>query len=511
MKVACQTCDAKYTISDEKVRGKTVKIKCKKCGTSIIAGEAAAPSGDGGAQWSLNVGDDDTRTATLAEVAELYRDGVIQDDTYVWREGMPDWVPLSSVDELRDAVAGARDEDQPTRMGKVPSAVMRAGKASEPQQAARRTDAPRGRDLFGAPAAATPAPQPQLIDEEQATTAFDAGAMAARAPVARPVPAPTAPAPKEINDGEASGLIDIKLLQNMRGGPPPKPKRDDKLDDLFGVSSSPFDAPAPAPMLMALDLTAPSPPDPPPPAPAPVAAAPTMAAMAPLPQKKSNTGLIIGGLLGVLVLGAAGAGVALVVGKKSDAAPSTSAAATSADKPADDKASEPPKADASAEAPHQDKPADSADAVAAAPTTIPTADAKDAKPKTAAELKKEAAEKKKKEEEAKKKEAEAKAKEADAKAPAGGGGDAPFDRAAALSALGGAAGAAQSCKKSDGPTGSGRATVTFAPSGRVTQAQIDGAFAGTSVGSCIAAKFRGAKIPAFAGSPVTVKKSFSIH
>ncbi len=47
MKITCQSCQAKYTIADEKVAGKTVKIKCKKCGATIVVhgneGAGAAP------------------------------------------------------------------------------------------------------------------------------------------------------------------------------------------------------------------------------------------------------------------------------------------------------------------------------------------------------------------------------------------------------------------------------------------------------------------------------------
>jgi hypothetical protein len=54
--------------------------------------------------------------------------------------------------------------------------------------------------------------------------------------------------------------------------------------------------------------------------------------------------------------------------------------------------------------------------------------------------------------------------------------------------------------------------VTFAPSGNVTSASVQGApFAGTSVGGCIASAFRSAKVPAFDGSPVSVTKSFNIN
>ncbi len=103
-----------------------------------------------------------------------------------------------------------------------------------------------------------------------------------------------------------------------------------------------------------------------------------------------------------------------------------------------------------------------------------------------------------------------KAPEKKEEAPAGGGGE--FNRSAATSALGAAAGAARGCAKPDGPTGSGRVKVTFAPSGRVTTATIEGPpFAGTAVGGCIAGAFRGAHIPAFDGSPVSVTKSFSVN
>ena len=36
MKIQCQSCQAKYTIADEKVLGKVVKIRCKKCSATIV-------------------------------------------------------------------------------------------------------------------------------------------------------------------------------------------------------------------------------------------------------------------------------------------------------------------------------------------------------------------------------------------------------------------------------------------------------------------------------------------
>ena len=36
MKITCQSCQAKYTIADDKVLGKIVKIRCKKCAATIV-------------------------------------------------------------------------------------------------------------------------------------------------------------------------------------------------------------------------------------------------------------------------------------------------------------------------------------------------------------------------------------------------------------------------------------------------------------------------------------------
>jgi predicted Zn finger-like uncharacterized protein len=97
------------------------------------------------------------------------------------------------------------------------------------------------------------------------------------------------------------------------------------------------------------------------------------------------------------------------------------------------------------------------------------------------------------------------------KPPDTGGEKPPFNKGAAASAIGALKGAAQGCKKADGPQGHARVSITFAPSGRVTVATVTGPpFAGTPVGGCIAATFRRASVPAFSGSNVTVHTSVAI-
>jgi hypothetical protein len=85
-----------------------------------------------------------------------------------------------------------------------------------------------------------------------------------------------------------------------------------------------------------------------------------------------------------------------------------------------------------------------------------------------------------------------------------------FDKAAAKTALNSAAQASSSCG-AGGEPGKGKIQVTFAPTGKVSDAQlVEGPFVGTTAGKCAVRLFKAAKVPAFSGAPVTVAKSFKI-
>src|SRR5271165_4313766 len=99
MKITCQSCQSKYNVADEKVQGKIVKIRCRKCGATIVvnatSGAArngsvpappAADAADG--EWHVSVADHDQRTMTLPELVSAYNSGVVAQDTFVWTEGM---------------------------------------------------------------------------------------------------------------------------------------------------------------------------------------------------------------------------------------------------------------------------------------------------------------------------------------------------------------------------------------------------------------------------------------
>lgn len=86
----------------------------------------------------------------------------------------------------------------------------------------------------------------------------------------------------------------------------------------------------------------------------------------------------------------------------------------------------------------------------------------------------------------------------------------PFDRGAAAATLG--ALRFDHCAKLAGATPTGRFEVTFAPDGTVASAQVtEGVDPSAPAAQCIADTVKKkARIPAFGGSPVHVKKSFTL-
>jgi hypothetical protein len=68
------------------------------------------------------------------------------------------------------------------------------------------------------------------------------------------------------------------------------------------------------------------------------------------------------------------------------------------------------------------------------------------------------------------------------------------------------------CKKENGPKGEGYVSVWFERSGKVSRVVIDGPpFADTSVGECVAAKYRVLRVPPFSGEEGRVPTSFRIE
>ena len=86
----------------------------------------------------------------------------------------------------------------------------------------------------------------------------------------------------------------------------------------------------------------------------------------------------------------------------------------------------------------------------------------------------------------------------------------PFNRGVALSQLNASANRAAACRRPGGPSGAGRATVTFSPDGSTKSVAVSAPFSGTPVGSCVTAAFRSVHVPPFTGSAITLPWSFRV-
>jgi predicted Zn finger-like uncharacterized protein len=570
MKITCQACAAKYTIADEKVLGKVVKIRCKKCGATIVVngndpsamaggpGSGAAQAGPafdyaqqgaGGEQWTVNVADGDQRTMTDQEVADAYHAGVVSDETFCWKDGMTDWLPLREIEPLYVACtstrampppqqmpSAARRSDAPTRIQDTGGLVYGEAPAPAPAPytpemaappptvdagnggggmftdaspvAARRTGGrAASADLFSGAAQAgseedvmtsAPAGFPQPHHEEQKLTGarnensvlFSLNALTSKGPGGGGAPMPA--------QSEASGLIDIKQLGAQIGLG--KEKKRSAIDDIMNLAGGG----AFSPSLSAPVLSAP-----------PIEEyAPQPEAAAALPGPAPKNKLVLFGAIGagvVVIALAVGVASLLMRGKDETADKDKAAGSASA-------ASELTSASAGA----TDTPAPSA-SVAANDTTTHSAQGPTppALPGTASTGSKSttsspAATTKQAGTVAAAAPTQAVVPDVPAAPPpapvaAAPAQDQPFNMGAAKASLGAVAGAVQGCKRGD-VTGSGRVVVTFAPTGAVQSAVVtDPPFAGTPAGSCVASRFRSAHVPAFTGSPFEVAKHFTIN
>ena len=198
MKIVCDACQAKYSIADDKIQGKAFKIRCKKCNHIIVvkpSSEGAAASSAATASekakasplpaavasaaepgvWHVVVDGEQVGPLSEAEVKDRLRQGKINSDTLVWKEGFADWMQLSTVPELTALLARI------TRHPVAKSAAREPARASSSMRAVASPMEPAAEsDPFGAPTVITPAGTADLFASATAPSA---------------VPAPIAPAP----------------------------------------------------------------------------------------------------------------------------------------------------------------------------------------------------------------------------------------------------------------------------------------------------------------------------
>ena len=255
MKIVCDNCATKYSIADEKVRGKVFKIRCKKCSHIIVvrggadgnveasrdaapaessgfpgdegqtlaargggtpAAGVAAAGASGDAVWHLVIDREQVGPLSPAEVRQKFSGGEIDVETYAWREGFGDWLRLGSIEDFRDLGSGApaRDEGATRR---TDAADLFAGAGGNDEAPA---DQPSS-DLFGAAAAPAYSSAPAPAAEADVFGGGGGGGLfgapsAAPAPRASRASSPGFAATAQAAPAEPAGGVDVRPMTGQR-------------------------------------------------------------------------------------------------------------------------------------------------------------------------------------------------------------------------------------------------------------------------------------------------------
>lgn len=140
----CGNCQAKYQLPDERVAGRTVRMKCRKCAHLIeVKGPAPETSADAQQGWYAGIDGKPTGPMSQDELARKLEAGVMTGETLVWREGLDGWKPLAEVGELSALVAAASAPSAPEPTPPEPDPVEAA--RPEPSLPVSRVSAPPSR------------------------------------------------------------------------------------------------------------------------------------------------------------------------------------------------------------------------------------------------------------------------------------------------------------------------------------------------------------------------------
>ena len=269
MKIVCGSCQAKYSIADEKVAGKVFKIRCKRCSEVIVvrgdqdtpaeagngmdAGHGAYP-GNGSydpssvdAIWHVVVNGEQAGPYTPNQLSDMMSSGQLDWEAYVWSEGFENWVPMRDVPDLVNAISGQAAEEpaaaaaaapmravaQPS-MGADPFAdegAAAVGMFAQPAAQARARS-----NLFGEASSAgydggakvvASAPSPRVSADQAMTGVRNENSVlfslknlqALATGTSSPAPAGAGAASHRpgFAAGEGSGLIDIRALASATG------------------------------------------------------------------------------------------------------------------------------------------------------------------------------------------------------------------------------------------------------------------------------------------------------
>ncbi|MBS2027320.1 MAG: zinc-ribbon domain-containing protein [Deltaproteobacteria bacterium] len=239
MKFACESCQTKYTIPDEKVRGKVLKIRCKKCGSVITVKEEVAaipepeappveertrvadiglleklrqaeeaknagsstqqaapaysePEAPLPVEWYVMINGEQVGPLSPDDLGAKIASNEVSDRSHVWRDGMAEWKRAADVDELAKHFAPPPPPPKPAAPPRAPPSPPRMAPAPAPAPA-RAAPAPAAAANFDSeddnvPTVARPRPSLNEFFPEQEP---EATAAASSEPDSEPSSDPT--------------------------------------------------------------------------------------------------------------------------------------------------------------------------------------------------------------------------------------------------------------------------------------------------------------------------------
>lgn len=136
MRFSCESCKAKYQISDDKVGPAGVKVRCKKCGhlTLVKRGEPddAVPAVSApGVEWWVAIDEQPVGPVGLEVVQHHWDQGEIGPESLVWYAGLAEWTPIGSVAELHAHLTGGHPPAHEPAPRAAPAAAPAAPQPDE--------------------------------------------------------------------------------------------------------------------------------------------------------------------------------------------------------------------------------------------------------------------------------------------------------------------------------------------------------------------------------------------
>ena len=134
MKFSCEACAARYYMDDEKVRHKTLRIRCKKCGNVMTVGDGETTLSEQGSGpdlasiaprehlqptadsvWFYAAAGQTYGPYAEGELLRRFETGRIAEEVHVWKQGFEAWLPAGEVEAFAAAIQHARPSRQLTQ------------------------------------------------------------------------------------------------------------------------------------------------------------------------------------------------------------------------------------------------------------------------------------------------------------------------------------------------------------------------------------------------------------